>query len=588
MTLYKSLREVENVSNSMLKEQLEDFIYRYATFLNEEQRESFLELLGRTASKTEINAEIRHKEEEADIDAFLDRLRSCKSELDLIISKGHWLNSKYNENWNDWYDDLNEEIFFSDYFGLLDDIETAIQITHESVDYEQYTEGMMLAEKLASLKVSVRGDLSEYETDGLNIRELYDRDLIHIDFERFVKEAMLLEYLSNDSSSRAEGIMRIIRDISSFGTAARAIENLNDYDLTGFEQFLIDLIDLIGSENNRNEIIILEKAASLAKQAEALIPIAAKYADAHPEIYLNVITIGSDEPECIKMAEVGKTALDLIPVAYVVRSNVALITADNALKCGLVDVAEMCWLEAFRSDTNVTNYLRLKQNVRNWNKFKDSVAQIINDGAVTDTSTTVIPYDIYIPKKNKITDAAHDSFLFFEGQLDKLFDASVKKNNPRYPSGYLLRGASLFKLLIYKGDPLDQCINEIAKEAELQCSFKTDEYYSGLNVPEEERKQKVFFEIFSCWKDSVQIDNEQITRWADACALGIEVLVKDITDNKRRHSYAYCAMLICEYGAVLQSIGKEDRHLYIDRYRSEYSRFRALTKEITKHIETLT
>lgn len=107
-------------------------------------------------------------------------------------------------------------------------------------------------------------------------------------------------------------------------------------------------------------------------------------------------------------------------------------------------------------------------------------------------------------------------------------------------------------------------------------------------MPEEERKQKVFFEIFSCWKDSVQIDNEQITRWADACALGIEVLVKDITDNKRRHSYAYCAMLICEYGAVLQSIGKEDRHLYIDRYRSEYSRFRALIKEITKHIETLT
>jgi len=78
---------------------------------------------------------------------------------------------------------------------------------------------------------------------------------------------------------------------------------------------------------------------------------------------------------------------------------VALITADNALKCGLVDVAEMCWLEAFRSDTNVTNYLRLRQNVRNWNKFKDSVAQIINDGAVTDTSTTVIPYDIYISLK---------------------------------------------------------------------------------------------------------------------------------------------------------------------------------------------
>ena len=584
MTAYEFLRKVENTSNDMTKEQLEEFVYRYAASLDERKRESFLEALICISLQKAVNAESRQKEDKENIDSFLDSLRNSQNKLDAIILKDHWLNSEYNENWNDWYDSYYDEVLFHDYFGLTKDIETAVQMLHKCVDLEQYHQGRSLAEKLVSLKVFVRGDYADYQSSELDIQELNDRNVIDIDFERFVKELVLLTYLDTEGNNRISSIFRIAEALSNYGVTSRAIEKLRDYDLPEYDHFLLDLLEYLGQSNNRSEQILLKTVAAQIKDKQALIPIASKYAVSHPEIFLTILKSGSGTLTDREMMEVGTEALEKIPSDYKIRSEIALLTADHALKSGQMKTAEHCWLEAFRSDTSVTNYLRIRYNTNNWQMIENESRQIINDSALhRDCCDGSIQYEIYVPEKNTVLDSVMNSLMFFEGEFDKAFDGFIKKNHLRYPEGYLSEGSSLFMLILYSGSLFDPAIESIVKRAETFCSFKTESYYLGLNVSEEKRTETVFRKLISDWKNSVSIDHDQKEKWLKAVEAGIEKYVDNTLKAQRRNAYAYCAQLVLELGTVLESLGVEMKKSCMERYKSKYPRHRSFIKELQRH-----
>lgn len=84
----------------------------------------------------------------------------------------------------------------------------------------------------------------------------------------------------------------------------------------------------------------------------------------------------ADSSENEKMLRLGMEALDKIPHSYVIRSEIALLTAEYACKLQDKAAMETCWLEAFRSDSTVTNYLRVKLQTENWKKYEDAVNTI--------------------------------------------------------------------------------------------------------------------------------------------------------------------------------------------------------------------
>ena len=77
-----------------------------------------------------------------------------------------------------------------------------------------------------------------------------------------------------------------------------------------------------------------------------------------------------------EMLQIGLQALRTIRPDYETRSRIALQMAEYALSVGNQETAEFCWLEAFRSDPSLVNFLRLMKESRDFEPDREKVREI--------------------------------------------------------------------------------------------------------------------------------------------------------------------------------------------------------------------
>ena len=106
---------------------------------------------------------------------------------------------------------------------------------------------------------------------------------------------------------------------------------------------------------------------------------ARKFSDIHPELYKNILQNGMSGKDGTEMIKIGLEALEKIHEMSVLRGVIALLTADYANKLNDIGTAEHCWLEAFRSDPSVENYLRLRFFYTDYKKISTTVRQIYEE-----------------------------------------------------------------------------------------------------------------------------------------------------------------------------------------------------------------
>ena len=155
-----------------------------------------------------------------------------------------------------------------------------------------------------------------------------------------------------------------------------------------------------------------------------------KYVDRHPELYLQILELKSGIGEEEKMLGVGQEALDAIPVELVIRSRVALKTAEYADRLCRFDVRERCWIEALRSDTSVINYMRIKFLPWNAGQYRDEILSIIHERyEVLKKLGTKNRYDDSLTvKQNEINENSYCVMMFFECDFDEMQKAGMSTN----------------------------------------------------------------------------------------------------------------------------------------------------------------
>lgn len=105
------------------------------------------------------------------------------------------------------------------------------------------------------------------------------------------------------------------------------------------------------------------------------------------------------------MLSIGLEALDKIPVTYIIRSEIALLTAEYAVKMNESATAEFCWIEAFRSDTSVVNYLRIRFMARDWKQYNKQVKQIyseVYEKTKIESKANTISYYVNTQRENSL------------------------------------------------------------------------------------------------------------------------------------------------------------------------------------------
>lgn len=565
MNLAKFLKYVDDAISEMTGEQMAAFVHEIARTLPERQRNHFIETL--KSVRTDKN--VLDDRKDAILDArellhhdigqvtkFLDAVAEGDLRLDSEIDQ-------YNNRW-DWEDDECEFIY-SDPEGILPEINKAIKLLHRCIDLEVYPEGSELAENLFSLTVDVVGDYHDYGGTPLQIEDLFNEDLLDGNYDDFIREALYLIYTGNSLPVRSAVLYYSISGLPYANIKLENIMQLGDRELPEFDKFLPLWIKYLGQQYGSMAGILLDEALSMTGE-DAYLESARKFSDVHPELFKHILQNGMSGQDDAAMMKIGLEALEKIREMSVLRGEIALLTADYANKIGDTETSEHCWLEAFRSDPSVENYLRLRFLSTDYEKISAAVRQIYEDPQAGKERNR-------FESDRKKTKCA---ILFFEKRFNEVMKLGVSESDALgWTYSFMKEGLALFFLLLFRGENAARGIREMQFEVLHWMNFDLKKFLRGTTYANEENPEEIFWQSFETWKSDIDIPAEDFGDWMDKIRKQLSNRTKGIMGASRTNYYGECAAFIAAYGEVLESNGvPRAKSRIMEEYRDEYPRRR--------------
>lgn len=583
MNLLAFLKEVDTTTARLSKEQLAAFIHETARTLPENRRDDFLSLIS-DFEQANHNPESGRVWDDGYSELVSDINRIC-GRLTEIENGERCLGSEYNEEWDDWYNSDAEEVLFSDPKRLLEDIDEARDLIHRAIDMEAYSEGCRLAERLSVLEVFADGDYNEYDGSPLGISDLYNHDLLGGDFEKLAAECLFLTYMGNELQDRAEKMFCMMKNLQCDTIKLETILHTGNHDLTQFHEFLPLWIDYLGQQSSFGVKRLLEEAQSMVADEEQLLDIARKFTEKHPELYLQLLQRGLQGDDNEKMFQVGLEALEKISEIFTIRSEIALLTAEYACRMEDKAAAERCWKEAFRSDTSVINYMRIRFFSRKWEDHEKEIRDIYEKVYCSSSErpeSIVRSWDTEPLAQNYLHKNQYCLLLFFDQKFDRVCKIGMNaKQSLGWSSTFMKEGLAAFMLLLLGDDNLPKGLSSMRAMVQSACSFHAGQFFKGTGQKPDGNDDELFWRLFCIWKKDIIIPEAIKKQLLQRIEKLISFRVTGIMDANRRNYYWECAAFIAAIGEVKESLGNQNaKEILMEAYKKEYPRRRSFHQEL--------
>ncbi len=575
MNLAKFLKYVDDAVSEMTGEQMAAFVHEIARTLPESQRSHFIKTL--KSVRAEKNAADNRKDPTLDEVEFLHRdIGRVAKFLDAVADGDLRLDSEINYQYtNRWgWDDDECEFIYSDPEDILPTINKAIGLLHRCIDLEAYPEGAELARNLFSLTVDVDGDYNDYDGYPLQIDDLFNEELLDGTYEDFVHDALYLIYVGNGLSERPAILYNYLSSLSYANIKLEDIMQVGDRDLPDFDEFLPLWIEYLGKQNGSKSNDLLGEALSMTGEDQYLTA-AQKFSDIHPELYKRILQNGMSGQDDAAMMKIGLEALEKIGKMSVLRGEIALLTADFANKINDSETAEHCWLEAFRSDPSVENYLRLRFFSADYEAISADVRKIYEDPQAGKESNR---FDSDWKKR-------YCAILFFEKRFNEVLKLGLSEPNALgWTYTFMKEGLALFFLLLFKGENAPIGIREMQNSVLHWMNFDSNKFLSGTTYANEENPEEIFGQSFETWNADIDIPAEDYDDWMDKIREQLAKRTEGIMRAIHTKYYGECAAFIAAYGEVWESNGiPRAKARIMEEYRNEYPRRRSFIQALRSY-----
>lgn len=588
MNFTQFLKAVDQAAAAMSKEQLAEFIHDTARTLPENHREDFLAemLLFAAGKETHICPEISKADQEAAAD-FEQKRSFLRTRLERMESGELCLEGSLNPEYDDWYSSAEEEFLYSDPEGILDIIEEACRFVHQCVDCEEYQAACELTGILIGLDIMVGGEYQEYTDEPININDLKSYHLGNVDYRTLVIDAARAAYCASALSERADELYITLMNSGRRDITLEMILQ-GGRELPEIDAFLPLWIEHLGRMTGSSAGKLLQEALELADDGEQLLANARKYCGEHPELYEQYLTANQGKTDADSLLAVGTEALEAIEKKYLVRSRVALLTSRTALEQDRPELAETCWLEAFRSDTRVVNYLRLLMECRDFSNVREAAAQIYRE------TCSQLRKDIYfLPvagggRENQVNPTQAYLLAFLGGEFDYVRERAMNATNSLgWSASFMKCGLAAFLLLLTEDGILPQDAarqggelktmkpgaREMLRRIVAAVGFDKSEYEKGTLRFIEESNEGWFLTCWNHWKRTVPLSREQreaLLGWAEGL---VTKRVQGIMEGNHRNYYGECAAYIAALGEAREAGGEPNgKQATMAKYMEAYNR----------------
>ena len=588
MNFTQFLKAVDQAAAAMSKEQLAEFIHDTARTLPENQREDFLAemLLFAGGKETHICPELSKADQEAAAD-FEQKRSFLRTRLERMESGELCLEGSLNPEYDDWYSSAEEEFLYSDPEGILDIIEEACRFVHQCVDCEEYQTACELTGILIGLDIMVGGEYQEYTDEPININDLKSYHLGNVDYRTLVIDAARAAYCASALSERADELYITLMNSGRRDITLEMILQ-GGRELPEIDAFLPLWIEHLGRMTGSSAGKLLQEALELADDGEQLLANARKYCGEHPELYEQYLTAGQGKTDADSLLAVGTEALEAIEKKYLVRSRVALLTSRTALEQDRPELAETCWLEAFRSDTRVVNYLRLLMECRDFSNVREAAVQIYRE-----TCSQLRKDSYFLPtagggRENQLNPTQAYLLAFLGGEFDYVRERAMNATNSLgWSASFMKCGLAAFLLLLTEDGSLPQDAaqqggelktmkpgaREMLRRIVAAVGFDKSEYEKGTLRFIEESNEGWFLTCWNHWKRTVPLSREQreaLLEWAEGL---VTKRVQGIMEGNHRNYYGECAAYIAALGEAREAGGEPNgKQATMAKYMEAYNR----------------
>ena len=588
MNFTQFLKAVDQAAAAMSKEQLAEFIHDTARTLPENQREDFLAemLLFAGSKEAHICPEPSKADQEAAAD-FEQKRSFLRTRLERMESGELCLEGSLNPEYDDWYSSAEEEFLYSDPEGILDIIEEACRFVHQCVDCEEYQAACELTGILIGLDIMVGGEYQEYTDEPININDLKSYHLGNVDYRTLVIDAARAAYCASALSERADELYITLMNSGRRDITLEMILQ-GGRELPEIDAFLPLWIEHLGRMTGSSAGKLLQEALELADDGEQLLANARKYCGEHPELYEQYLTANQGKTDADSLLAVGTEALEAIEKKYLVRSRIALLTSRTALEQDRPELAETCWLEAFRSDTRVVNYLRLLMECRDFSNVREAAAQIYRE-----TCSQLRKDSYFLPtagggRENQLNPTQAYLLAFLGGEFDYVREGAMNATNSLgWSASFMKCGLAAFLLLLTEDGSLPQDAaqqggelktmkpgaREMLRRIVAAVGFDKSEYEKGTLRLIEESNEGWFLTCWNHWKRTVPLSREQreaLLGWAEGL---VTKRVQGIMEGNHRNYYGECAAYIAALGEAREAGGEPNgKQATMAKYMEAYNR----------------
>ena len=546
MQLFDFISEVDTISKSLTKENLEVFINNLAFNLTEAKRNSFINYLNNSVNNKKIDKNYLYT-------IFLKEYEEISKKIESIESEKRSVDSElyYDENCSySYYDDDNEDVALIDNEDVIKDINEAISFIDTCVDYKEYEKGFVLVKRLINLKICTSGDYYDYYDGPLDLYRLKQFGLLN-DFDRFKRQALFLAYFGNDLGFKVKEVYSVIyKYFSNKDFSLININQINDEKMLDFNEFLpLFLKYLLAKEKRKYEddFDLINNTLSLIKNDDILFDTINNYYTAYPKLLKNALSGKLIVNNQKKLFNICLNCLYKMNEKGINKSEIAILLANKAITLNENKILDNLYYIAFINNVNLNNYLRLKYFSNTYNK--DDIAIIINE------------YD----KKDE----------FFT--LVNLFE-----NNQNIE--YSLNNIYTLYLLLKNSNEKNNVYNRVVSKLISETKFNKEDFINGTNVNLDLITEELFILYFNKIKEAISFDKSKAEEMLYSLKNEVINYVNSTLENKCNYFYSDCALLLAILGEMFEGNGYENyKYKLLLSYKTNYYRFRTFTSELNNY-----
>jgi len=585
MNLISFLKQTDTITAQYTTEQLISFIHDVGRVLPEHCRENFLKRLKAIGGKVE---NISTKDVVND-SGFYEMYNLVRNNLKTIDSQQIALNGILNAEYDDWYDDSDEMFDYEDHSGISDMLVEACKFVHTCMDMEKYKEGFQIGKQLFTMQILC---VNEYGNEDLSLRDMEHHELLHGDLKRVILDTAYCSYCAAPLKKRPEALYEVIKNAGKDEIMLETIMQHGDEELPDFQDFLALWITYLGEKTGRDADRLILEAVGLLNNVSLAVKYAEKYVAVHPGIYLYILE-NEEYTEVNDMVSIGMEAIRMIPKKYIMRSKVALKTAEYIIEANVnLALLEKCYFAAYESDTSALNYIRVLLNGYDTKEKREELQRIIIMLSVHKRSNSYHTFRINCSdcshserEKNEPDSNMILLLRFLDGQFADVLAKGLNKSEALGWTGtFMKQGIALYLMYLYEGSWNGKGITAMAGIVKGAMSFSVEEYRKGTYKLDGTNEDDLFVKLFLKWKSIVQMEPDVRTCAIKKIAHLLEKRIAGIMSANRRNYYGECAAYIAALGEVQESLGEKGaKQRLMTSYKEKYFRRSAFREEMRNY-----